>query len=277
MAFEAILYTVADRIATITLNRPDRLNAWTPRMSEEVRDAMFQAARDKAVRVIILTGAGRAFCAGADMSELKTATEQGASALDNVDEETRMNIKELGDVRADFSKRYSYFPAIPKPVIGALNGTAVGIGFAITLYCDIRIASQSARFSTLFAQRGLIAEHGMSWMLPKIVGMSNALDMLFSARMVGAEEALRMGLVSRVVPDEQLLEEALSVGTRLSTAVSPRSLKIMKRQIYGAQFQTLAEAIDLADAEMRLSLQSDDFKEGVAHFIEKRPPAFTGK
>lgn len=277
MAFEAILYTVADRIATITLNRPDRLNAWTPRMSEEVRDAMFQAARDEAVRVIILTGAGRAFCAGADMSELKTATEQGASALDSVDEETRMNIKELGDVRADFSKRYSYFPAIPKPVIGALNGTAVGIGFAITLYCDIRIASQSARFSTLFAQRGLIAEHGMSWMLPRIVGLSNALDMLFSARMVGAEEALRMGLVSRVVPDEQLLEEALSVGTRLSTAVSPRSLKIMKRQIYEAQFQTLAEAIDLADEQMRISLQSDDFKEGVAHFIEKRPPAFTGK
>lgn len=275
MAFETILYTVADRIATITLNRPDRLNAWMSRMSEEVRYAMFQAAEDKAVRVIILTGAGRAFCAGADMAELKAAMKDGMSVLDWTEREARLKVEDIGNVRDDFSKRYSYFPAIPKPIIVAINGPAVGIGFALTLYCDLRIASQSARFSTLFAQRGLIAEHGTSWMLPRIVGLPNALDMLFSARMVAAEEALHMGLVHKVVPDQSLMQEAISLGTKLSTSLSPRSLSVIKRQVYDAQFQTLAEALDVADEEMRLSLESDDFKEGVAHFLEKRPPRFT--
>lgn len=277
MAYEEIIYTVADRVATITLNRPNRLNAWTSLMAEEVRGAMYSAAEDDAVRVIVLTGAGPGFCSGADMATLKNAVDQGLSALTGTKTEAEREDKDTSNVRADFRKRYSYFPAIPKPIIAAINGPAAGLGLILTLYCDLRFASEKARFSTAFSRRGLIAEHGISWMLPRIVGLSNALDLLFSARMVDAQEALRIGLVDRVFPEEGLMEGVLTYATELATSVSPRSLRVIKRQVYNAQFQTLAEATDVADEEMVLSIQSEDFKEGVTHFMEKRAPAFTGK
>lgn len=277
MAYEEIIYTVADRVATITLNRPNRLNAWTSLMAEEVRGAMYSAAEDDAVRVIVLTGAGRGFCSGADMATLENAVDQGLSALTGTKTEAEREDKDTSNVRADFRKRYSYFPAIPKPIIAAINGPAAGLGLILTLYCDLRFASEKARFSTAFSRRGLIAEHGISWMLPRIVGLSNALDLLFSARMVDAQEALRIGLVDRVFPEEGLMEGVLTYATELATSVSPRSLRVIKRQVYNAQFQTLAEATDVADEEMVLSIQSEDFKEGVTHFMEKRAPAFTGK
>jgi enoyl-CoA hydratase/carnithine racemase len=290
MAYEEIIYTVADRVATITLNRPNRLNAWTSLMAEEVRGAMYSAAEDDAVRVIVLTGAGRGFCSGADMATLENAVDQGLSALTGTETaqqgvtaltgtktEAEREDKDTSNVRADFRKRYSYFPAIPKPIIAAINGPAAGLGLILTLYCDLRFASEKARFSTAFSRRGLIAEHGISWMLPRIVGLSNALDLLFSARMVDAQEALRIGLVDRVFPEEGLMEGVLAYATELVTSVSPRSLRVIKRQVYNAQFQTLAEATDVADEEMVLSIQSEDFKEGVTHFMEKRAPAFTGK
>jgi enoyl-CoA hydratase/carnithine racemase len=147
----------------------------------------------------------------------------------------------------------------------------------MTLYCDLRFASDKARFSTAFSSRGLIAEHGISWLLPRIVGVSNALDLLYSARMVDAHEALRIGLVNRVFSDEKLMEGVISYASELASYVSPRSLKVMKKQIYNALFQTLAEATETADEELLLSIQSEDFKEGVAHFIEKRAPKFPGK
>jgi enoyl-CoA hydratase/carnithine racemase len=277
MAYEEIIYTVADRVATITLNRPNRLNAWTSLMAEEVRGAMYSAAEDDAVRVIVLTGAGRGFCSGADMATLENAVDQGLSALTGTKTEAEREDKDTSNVQADFRKRYSYFPAIPKPIIAAINGPAAGLGLILTLYCDLRFASEKARFSTAFSRRGLIAEHGISWMLPRIVGLSNALDLLFSARMVDAQEALRIGLVDRVFPEEGLMEGVLAYATELVTSVSPRSLRVIKRQVYNAQFQTLAEATDVADEEMVLSIQSEDFKEGVTHFMEKRAPAFTGK
>jgi enoyl-CoA hydratase/carnithine racemase len=181
------------------------------------------------------------------------------------------------DMSPDFRKRYSYLSAIPKPIIAAINGPAAGVGFIITLYCDLRFASKTARFSTAFSRRGLIAEHGISWMLPRIVGLSNALDLLFSARMIDVEEALRMNLVDRIFLEESLMEGVRSYASELVTSVSPRSLRIMKKQVYEAQFQTLAEAAAIADAELMASMKSKDFKEGVAHFLEKRPPAFTGE
>jgi enoyl-CoA hydratase/carnithine racemase len=147
----------------------------------------------------------------------------------------------------------------------------------ISLYCDIRFAASSAKFSTAFARRGLIAEYGLSWMLPQLVGVSNALDLLFSARLIDAEEALRMGLVSRVIPDDQFATEVRKYALELANASSPRSMRVMKRQVYEALFSDLAGAIDLANKEMEQSLACQDFKEGVAHFLEKRPPAFTGK
>jgi enoyl-CoA hydratase/carnithine racemase len=269
-------YDIADRVATITLNRPDKLNAWTAVMEREVRAAMDDAERDENVRVIVLTGAGRGFCAGADMSLLSTVAEKGIDEARRA-QSVQPTRESAEGVRKDFQKKYSYFPAVAKPVIAAINGPVVGLGLVIALYCDLRFASDAARFGTAFAQRGLIAEYGMAWMLPRLVGHANALDLLFTAKMIDAPEALRMGLVNQVFPRETFLESVQKYAAELASSVSPRSLRVIKRQVYDAMFQTLAESFDISEREMLASLQSEDFKEGVAHFIQKRAPAFTGR
>jgi enoyl-CoA hydratase/carnithine racemase len=278
MPYTEILYAVAEHIATITLNRPEKLNAWTFTMEKEVREAVEAAEQDPGVRAIVLTGAGRGFCAGMDMGQLgqlagtrPIVTQLRESLADYVKGPRR------DGVRADFQKTYSYFPAIGKPVIAALNGVTTGLGLVIALYCDVRFASDQAKLSTAFARRGLIAEHGLSWMLPRLVGHAHALDLLLSARTIDAAEALRIGLVNAVFPRDRLMESVRAYAVELATMVSPRSLRVIKRQVYDALFQTLAEATDAANEEMFQSFVSDDFREGVAHFLEKRPPAFTGK
>jgi len=276
MANQETIYQVADRVATIILNRPDKLNAWTGVMEQEVRAAIYEAEKDENVRVIILTGAGRGFCAGADMSLLGAIAQEGlghggAHVLANTGNGHRQN------VRADFQKKYSYFPSIQKPVIAAVNGPAVGLGFIISLYCDLRFASDNARFGTAFAKRGLIAEYGLAWLLPRLIGPANALDMLFSARLVDAGEALRMGLVNQVFPQHSFLESVSAYAKDLANNVSPRSLRVIKEQVYNAMFQTLSEAFETSEQEMLQSLQCEDFKEGVAHFLEKRAATFTGR
>jgi enoyl-CoA hydratase/carnithine racemase len=275
MQNQEILYNVANRVATITLNRPEKLNAWTSVMEREVRSAIAEAEADDGVRVIVLTGAGRGFCAGADMSLLSTVAEQGLG------EAWRTGLQNVGSnrdgVRPDFQKKYSYFPAVAKPLIAAINGPVAGLGLVIALYCDLRFASDSARFGTAFARRGLIAEYGMAWMLPRLVGHANALDLLFSARMIEAPEALRMGLVNQVFPKEAFLEKVMEYAQDLASNVSPRSMRVIKQQIYEAMFQTLGEACETATREMEASLRCEDFKEGVAHFLEKRAPVFTGR
>jgi len=276
MTNQETLYSVDDRVATLTLNRPDKLNAWTATMDREVRAALEEAERDDQVRAIVLTGAGRGFCSGADMSLLSAVAEQGLS------EERRAQALRGGSsqregVRPDFQKKYSYFPAIGKPVIAAINGPVVGLGLVITLYCDLRFASEAARFSTTFARRGLIAEYGMAWMLPRLVGHANALDLLLSARQIDAAEALRMGLVNQVFAQEGFLDKVRGYARDLASNVSPRSLRVIKRQVYEGMFQTLAEAFEVSEREMLASLQSEDFKEGVAHFLGKRAAAFTGR
>ena len=277
MAYTEILYEVADHIATITLNRPDKLNAWTRTMENEVRAAMGDADQDAGVRVIILTGAGRGFCAGADMQNLNALATQGFDAAGFAPPQAIDVNAARDDARPDFQKQYSYFPSIQKPIIGAINGASAGLGFVLMLYCDMRFASDKARFGTAFSRRGLIAEHGVSWLLPRLVGMANAFDLLYSARVIEADEALRMGLVNRVVPHENLMERVRAYAAELTNLVSPRSLRVIKEQVWNAQFQTLSEAIDIANYEMVRSFDTADFKEGVAHFVEKRAPNFTGK
>jgi enoyl-CoA hydratase/carnithine racemase len=270
VSYEHILYDVADKIATITLNRPDRMNAWTPIMERDVRRAMESAAADDNVRVIIMTGAGRAFCAGADMDALKGLDPNDirrASSLPSFD----MNR------RPDWQTRYGYYPSIGKPVIAMLNGATAGIGLVHALYCDLRFAADNTVFTTSFARRGLIAEHGISWMLPRIVGHANALDLLMSARRVGSEEALRIGLVNRLYPPAQLREQTYAYARDLADFVSPSAISVIKRQLYDVPFQTLAEATIDANREMQIALKGSDFREGVASFVEKRPPKFTGQ
>jgi enoyl-CoA hydratase/carnithine racemase len=275
MGYEQILYEVKDRVATVTLNRPDKLNAWTAVMGREVRQAMDEAARDEEVRVIVLTGAGRGFCAGADMQLLSGIVGAGrqepggpAEARERADDPA---------IRPDFRGPFAYFPMVPKPIIAALNGATAGLGLVVSLYCDLRIAADTAVFTTAFSRRGLIAEHGVSFMLPRLVGLQHGLDLLLSARKISAAEALAMGLVAQVKPAATLQEDVRAYARELADLVSPRSLRVMKRQIWDAQFQSLAEATAVGNEEMQKSFTSEDFKEGVAHFVEKRAPRFTGR
>jgi enoyl-CoA hydratase/carnithine racemase len=276
MNTQEILYGVSGRVATITLNRPDKLNAWTRSMEQEVRQAMHEAAADDQVRVIVLTGAGRGFCAGADMSLLQSVVENRGHPLPDAPS-SGGGMLGGAEARADFQRQYSYFPAISKPVIAAINGPAVGLGLVIAMFCDLRFASEDARFGTAFARRGLIAEYGLAWLLPKVIGHAHAMDILLSARIFDAREALRIGLVNQVFAAPNFADSVYAYANDLAEHVSPRSMRVIKRQVYEAMFQTLGQALDTSTEEMRASLQCEDFKEGVAHFLEKRAPAFQGR
>ena len=251
-----VLYERRDAVAIVTLNRPDRLNAWTPQIETEYFDALARAADDNDVRAIVVTGAGRGFCAGADMNYL-----QGI---------------ETGD-RGGRSgpQRPQTFPlTIPKPLIAAVNGPCAGIGMVHALMCDLRFAAAGAKFTTAFARRGLVAEHGMSWLLPRLVGQAHALDLLYSARVVLAEEALTMGLVNKVVDPAQLMDETLAYATELATWSSPASMAAMKFQVYRHADSDLATALADSNKLMAKSLRGGDFREGVASFVDKREPKF---
>ena len=269
MGYEQVLYDVQGGVATVTLNRPERLNAWTATMHREVKAAMRAASADGEVRAIVLTGAGRGFCAGADMEALQVIQSAGRDPARDEPFDSA--------APADFSKTYSYFPAVPKPIIAAVNGACAGLGLVIALYADLRFASDAAVFTTAFARRGLVAEHGISWLLPRLVGIAHAADLLYSARRVGALEAKEMGLVNRVIAQESFAAEVAAYAAMLAREVSPRSLGEMKREMWNAQFQSLGQAIESANADMPASFASEDFKEGVAHYVEKRAPAFTGR
>ena len=279
MGYEQITYEVRDRIATITMNRPARLNAWTPQMGKELYAAFVTAAADDAVRVIVITGAGRGFCAGADMQNLRdiqsgTPREGGAAVADG---RTDGGAQAIAPLHPALDTPYAYPQSIPKPVIAAINGPVAGLGFTHMLYYDIRIASDRARFTTAFARRGLISEHGSSWMLPRLVGPAHACDLLFSGRVIDAPEAKAIGLVNAVVPHDDLMPHVYERATELATLSSPRSIAVMKRLVYTHQFADLATASAETDTEMVRSFPSEDFREGVASFLEKRPPRFTGR
>lgn len=282
MNYEQLLYDVRDGIATLTLNRPDKLNAWTNVLEREVRHALTEASADADVRVVILTGAGRGFCAGADMTMLHTivdkAEKSGKSKKAAPDDPFAAGPIPGGlALPQAFSYRYAYFPTVPKPIISAINGPAAGLGLILSLYTDLRFAADTAVFTTAFARRGLIAEHGVDWILPRVVGLPNALDLLLSARKVTAQEALQMGLVNRLYPADQLLAETRAYALELARLVSPRSMRVMKSQLFRSQDVDFAGALSAGIGHMEASFGSADFKEGVAHFVEKRPPAFTGK
>ena len=230
------------------------------------------------MRVIVLTGAGRGFCAGADMSLLNSVVQRGLGNEHPLpDSQGNGAPVSQPELRPDFQRQYSYFPSIPKPIIGAINGPAVGLGFVIAMFCDLRFASDTARFGSAFARRGLIAEYGLAWLLPRIIGHANALELLLSARVIDAAEALRLGVVNQVYSQDGFMERVYAYANDLAHGVSPRSMRVIKRQVYDGMFQTLGEALDTATEEMKASLQCEDFKEGVAHFLEKRAPAFRGR
>ena len=281
MAYDEILYSAADGVGTITLNRPDRLNAWTATMENEMRRAISEAAGDEEVRVIVITGAGRGFCAGADMGGLQKIDAKGDGRKRIVEPgeeaEVSFNNENGPSVMEHFEGRFGYMFECPKPILAAINGPVAGIGLVMTMFCDMRFASDTAKFTTAFASRGLIAEHGIAWLLPRLIGSANALDLLMSARKFTGEEAARMGLVNRAYSGNELMGEVAAYARHMAQMVSPRSMTIMKRQVYKSLFQDFNNSTSMADAEMQKSFASDDFKEGVAHFVEKRAARFTGR
>ncbi len=276
MSTQEVLYEVSQRIATITLNRPDRLNAYTASLGTALRESMRRASDDAGVRVIVLTGAGRGFCAGADMASLSAGSASGGSAF-ATGQPAGPPPPFDADSSPDYQTTHSYFPAVPKPVIAAINGACAGLGLVYALYCDRRFAAAEAKFTTAFARRGLIAEHGISYTLPRVAGLSAALDLLLSARKFDAAEALRLGVVDRVVPAAELMAEVRAYALDLADNVSPRAMAVIKRQLWAVGQQSMRESIEIGNHEMQASFVSEDFKEGVAHFVEKRPAAFTGR
>ena len=266
--WQELLYKVEDGVATIALNRPEKLNAWTVVMAGELREALAKAEADEDVRAIVLTGAGRGFCAGADMSRLAAAAA-GKSTLGVPPMPTE-------GMEANFAQRMSYMLAVKKPIIAAINGPVAGIGVVLACYCDLRFMAAGAKLTTSFSRRGLIAEHGIGWLLPRLIGPMHALDLLYSARTVEADEAGAMGLV-RVLPAEGFRAAVQAKAAEIANLASPRSTRIIKKLVYEAMFQSLAEATVVANREQEICRDTEDFREGVAHFLEKRAPRFTGR
>lgn len=271
MDFEQILYTVDNRVATIAFNRPDRLNAWTHKMQAELRSAFRMAEEHHEVRAIVVTGEGRGFCAGADMDGMannvaaqKQVTESDFFAFSTDDSPGR-----------DFDQPLTYLLKIGKPIIAGINGPAAGIGLCFALFADVRFIAPGAKVTTAFSRRGLIAEYGSSWILPRLIGPMNAADLLLSGRVVSGEEAASLGL-ARLLPAEGFREAVHAYAADLANNASPRSMAVIKRQIRDDLLSTLAQSCVRADREMLASLNCDDFREGVAHFVEKRPARFTG-
>lgn len=259
-----VLYEVQDQVALVTLNRPERLNAWTSGMLERYFDRLAQAARDPEVRVIVVTGAGRGFCAGVDMDSL----DHLSSAAGETPE------PRAGPRQAD-RRRSQMFPlTVAKPIVAAINGACAGLGLVQALMCDVRFAASGAKLTTSFARRGLIAEHGISWILPRLGGVGVALDLLMSGRVVMAEEAAALGLVSRVMPRDELLSYSIDYARDIAANCSPRSLASIKRQVYRHLATDPVAALHESNWMMTNGASRRDFKEGVRSFIEHRPPSF---
>tara|TARA_B100001094_G_C18038903_1_gene723973 strand:+ start:107 stop:946 length:840 start_codon:yes stop_codon:yes gene_type:complete len=272
MHYQDIIYQVDDPVAVIKFNRPEALNAFTSRMLAEIRHALAAAETDEKVVGIILTGEGRGFCPGMDMNALNAISDGDAGKTDDLAElKAKPGDPELGD---NFQVTYSYLMSIRKPVIAAINGACAGLGLAIASMIDLRIVERSAKFSTAFSQRGLIAEHGISWTLPRLIGSGNALDLLWSARKFTGEEAKEIGLAEKLVEDGESLATAIDYVRNLAASSAPKSLQVMKAQIYRHMNMQLGDAMRETNDWMAASLQRDDFREGVRSFIEKRPPNF---
>lgn len=240
-------------VLVLTFNRPEKLNAWTNELEERYFDLLTGAESDPTVRAIVITGAGRGFCSGADLS----------------------NLQHVGAVQAEDlarARRRDLPLTIRKPIIGAINGVAAGLGMVEALYCDVRFGGAATRFTTAFARRGLIAEYGISWMLPRVVGASRAADLLLSARMVEADEALRIGLIDHLLPQDQLLGAAIGYATELATHCSPQSLATIKSQLHADADYCAATA--RADQLMLAAFHGPDVVEGVNSHLQKRPPNF---
>ncbi|HUC05721.1 MAG TPA: enoyl-CoA hydratase-related protein [Acidimicrobiales bacterium] len=264
-------YAAEDGVATITLHRPERLNAWTGRMHTEYRALLARAAQDAAVRVVVVTGAGRAFCAGADTRALQGHVERGG-----YDPGTGEDIARPGyGVRPEFDADFAYHFGVPKPIIAAVNGPAAGVGLVLACYCDLRFAATGAKLTTSHGRLGLPAEYGLSWLLPRLIGLTRAADILLSSRVVLAEEAEQLGLVNRVVPPDDLMATTYAYAREVATGVAPSSLAATKAQLYADLLHgDVGASVRDAGERLEAMMRGHDFAEGVAALTQRRPPRF---
>jgi enoyl-CoA hydratase/carnithine racemase len=253
---DLVLSERRDAVQILTFNRPARLNAWTDELETQYFSLLDAAESDTSVRAVIVTGAGRGFCAGADLGDLEAVGKDGGSVVAS-------------------RPRPRHRPLMfRKPLIAAINGAAAGLGLVEALYCDVRLATPEAKLTTAFSRRGLIAEYGIAWLLPRLVGQSRALDLLMSARVVRGDEAARLGLVDTVVSAEDLLATAVAYAEDLATNCSPTAMAVIKEQLLNAQQSSFIEAVEEADRRMYESFNHADLAEGVASYLEARPPMF---
>lgn len=270
--YQEIELDINDPVAIIRMNRPDRLNAMTTRMLAELRHAFATAEADPAVVGIVLTGAGRGFCAGMDIAALDDISVNGRFSIDTDGLEAAPGDAAMGE---DFAAGFTYLLTLRKPLIAAINGPCAGLGFCFAVLCDLRFVAREAKFSTAFAERGLVAEHAVSWLLPRLIGSSRALDLLWSARKFDGIEAERLGLADRLGDAGSVVADACDYIADLARRTSPTSLMVMKQQVYRDLMQSLGPAMAETERFMNESLERDDFREGVRSFIEERPPAFS--
>jgi len=248
-------------VLTLTLNRPEVMNAFGGTMREDLRDALAAAESNPQVRCIVITGAGKAFCAGGDVASMARLQEADDTS-------------EIGHRMAVAAEVITLIRRMAKPVIAAVNGAAAGLGLVQALMCDMRFAADTAKFTVAFSKRGLIGEYGISWALPRLVGQANAMDLMFSSRVIKAPEALAMGMVNRVLPDDQLMDFAMAYAADLAMNVSPSSMAVMKRQVYADYGNDVSRSTMEALRLMQESFTRPDFKEGVQSFLQKRQAEF---
>jgi enoyl-CoA hydratase/carnithine racemase len=267
---KTIEYAVADRVATITLARPERLNAWTGRMHTEYRRAVAAAEADPDVRVLVLTGKGRGFCAGADSAAL-----DGHVAKGEYDAGIREPLAEPGyGVRAEYDHAFAFHYGLRLPVIAAINGPAAGVGLVLACYADLRFAAAGVKLTAVHGRLGLPAEYGLSWVLPRLIGLTRAADVLLSSRVVRAEEAAEMGLVNRVLPPDALLPVVYEYARVLAHEVSPASIVATKRQLYADLHGDVGSAVEVSERLLEEHVRGEDYREGVRALLDKRPPSF---
>ena len=263
---DAVLYeATGSGVAILTLNRPERLNAWGPDIAAAFYAGIDRAEQDPAIRVIVLTGRGKGFCAGAYLGAAESAPKVGET----------MEKAGKTDLAALVGERPPHFvTTLRKPVVAAINGACVGIGLTQALMCDVRFAAGGAKFAAVFARRGLIAEFGISWILPRLTSLGVALDLLLSGRTFLADEAARLGLVKEVVAPEGLMQRALEYAEDIARNCSPASMAVIKRQVYGDATRDVMEATSLAEILLHEAMPRPDVVEGITSFLEKRPPRF---
>lgn len=265
MSFSTILVDKAEGIATLTLNRPDRLNAVTEPMTAELLDAFTQIESDGNVRVLVITGAGRGFCAGADIQDL---------FLKGIEDERQG--KEKFDLPAWAEKACWQLADMSKPTIASINGPAVGFGMTLTLVCDLRIASEEARLSIPFVQFGIIPEFGSTYFLPRLVGIAKACELAFTGRFIEAKEAKEIGLVNEVVPGAELKAATYKLAKSIVRG-APVAIQLAKRGLYQGLDTSLRNQLRYERLALDIAFQSEDHAEAVAAFLQKRPPVFKGK